>query len=217
MGDLGNNRRRGPAFQHGSVVRLRLRNFMQYSEAELRPGPSLNLVIGANGSGKSSVVNGLALALGAKTAVLGRADSVADFIQLGQEEAELEVELVNSGSRENHVITRAWGRDPKSKTRWTVNGKPATLKEVMALVKRLNVQTDNLCQFLPQDKVHDFSKMNSKELLAKTVDAVADEDLKTDHERYGTGNKVVIHPWSRIGQLVFEFWCFKLFCNFYHE
>ena len=51
-------------YQHGSVVRLFLKDFMQYSEVEMRPGPSLNVVIGPNGAGKSSLVNGLALALG---------------------------------------------------------------------------------------------------------------------------------------------------------
>ena len=51
-------------FQHGSIVRLFLRDFMQYTEMEVKPGPTLNVIIGPNGSGKSSVVNGLALALG---------------------------------------------------------------------------------------------------------------------------------------------------------
>ena len=53
-------------FQHGSIVRLFLRDFMQYTEMEVKPGPTLNVIIGPNGSGKSSVVNGLALALGKK-------------------------------------------------------------------------------------------------------------------------------------------------------
>ena len=43
-------------------------------------------------------------------------------------------------------------------------------------------QTGNLCQFLPQDKVHEFSKMNSKELLYKTVEAVGEPQLKDDQE-----------------------------------
>ena len=51
-------------YQHGSIIRLFLRDFMQYSAAEMRPGPSLNVIIGPNGAGKSSVINGLALALG---------------------------------------------------------------------------------------------------------------------------------------------------------
>lgn len=46
----------------------------------------------------------------------------------------------------------------------------------------MSFQTDNLCQFLPQDKVHDFSKMNPRELLAKTVAAFGEPDLKEDHD-----------------------------------
>jgi hypothetical protein len=42
-----------------------------------------------------------------------------------------------------------------------------------------------LCQFLPQDKVYDFSKMNSKELLTKTVSAFGEPELKQDHDRSG--------------------------------
>merc|ERR1711981_820630 len=78
------------------------------------------------------------------------------------------------------------GKDAKSKTRWTLNKKSSTLKEVNALVKTLNIQTDNLCQFLPQDKVHDFSKMNPKQLLGKTIDAIGETQLKEDHERLKT-------------------------------
>jgi chromosome segregation ATPase len=54
---------------------------------------------------------------------------------------------------------------------------------VRAFVTRLNIQTDNLCQFLPQDKVHEFSKMAPKALMHKTIDAVGEEELKDDHKR----------------------------------
>jgi chromosome segregation ATPase len=60
---------------------------------------------------------------------------------------------------------------------------------VQATAKKLNIQTDNLCQFLPQDKVHDFSKMNSKDLLARTVEAVGDTELKEDHDTLKTLQK----------------------------
>jgi uncharacterized protein (UPF0179 family) len=39
-------------------------------------------------------------------------------------------------------------------------------------VNRLNIQVDNLCQFLPQDKVADFSKMNPQLLLENTEKCV---------------------------------------------
>ena len=172
-----------PDHQPGSICRLYLRNFMQYAECELKPGATLNVILGPNGSGKSSVVNGLALALGSKTAVLGRAELVDDFIRTGCDEAELEVELKGTpDDGENVVIRRRWKRGD-TRTLWTVNGRKSSHKEVLSLVvRKFNIQTDNLCQFLPQDKVHDFSKMNSKELLSKTIDAVGAQQLRSDHE-----------------------------------
>ena len=120
--------------------------------------------------------------------MLGRADDVADFIRIGKSEAEVEVELFNAKDNSgNFVINRKWKiDDSKNKTRWTLNGKVTTGKEVQGLVKQLNIQTDNLCQFLPQDKVHDFSKMNSKQLLGRTIDAIGETQLKEDHERLKT-------------------------------
>ena len=67
-------------------------------------------------------------------------------------------------------------------TSWCLNGQSVIPSKISKLVKGLNIQPENLCQFLPQDKVHDFSKMNSKELLVKTVDAVGDTELKDDHK-----------------------------------
>lgn len=96
----------------------------------------------------------------------------------------MEVELYNKEGR-NIVINRKWSKcdSEKTKTIWTLNGRVTTGKQVTDIVKKLNIQTDNLCQFLPQDKVHDFSKMNSKQLLGRTIDAIGDNQLKDDHEQ----------------------------------
>ena len=37
----------------GSIVRLKFKNFMQYTETEFHCGPNLNTIVGPNGSGKS--------------------------------------------------------------------------------------------------------------------------------------------------------------------
>ena len=93
----------GEFSQAGSVVRLRFKNFMQYSDTEFHLGPNLNVIIGPNGSGKSTIVNGICLGLAGKTSVLGRANSITDFIKLGQEETEVETELFQVEG-ENTVI-----------------------------------------------------------------------------------------------------------------
>jgi len=96
-------------------------------------------VLGPNGSGKSALVNGIALALGAKTSVLGRADSLSEFICYGAESAETEIELHNAFHEgENFVIKRSWGKD--SKSIWQLNGRRATGKDIQKLVDSLNIQ-----------------------------------------------------------------------------
>lgn len=37
----------------------------------------------------------------------------------------------------------------------------------------MNIQLDNLCQFLPQEKVVEFTKMSSQDLLESTEKAVS--------------------------------------------
>ena len=78
-----------------------------------------------------------------------------------------------------HLSVRKWGQDGKSV--WAVNGKKVSQKEVEKIITGLRIQVGNLCQFLPQDKVHDFSRLNSKGLLDSTVDAVGEVDLKEKH------------------------------------
>ena len=48
-------------------------------------------------------------------------------------------------------------------------------------MKSFNIQVDNLCQFLPQDKVAEFAKMTPDELLKKTEHAAADPHLLNWH------------------------------------
>ena len=59
-----------PAGHHpGAIVRVKLTNFVTYSSAEFNPGPSLNMVIGPNGTGKSTLVCAICLGLGWGTQV----------------------------------------------------------------------------------------------------------------------------------------------------
>lgn len=50
--------------QPGSIVRVKLTNFVTYTAVEFYPGPSLNMVIGPNGTGKSTLVCAICLGLG---------------------------------------------------------------------------------------------------------------------------------------------------------
>ncbi|XP_071746620.1 LOW QUALITY PROTEIN: structural maintenance of chromosomes protein 5 [Lepeophtheirus salmonis] len=168
-------------WSHGSIVKVYMKDFMQYGEATFEPGPCLNVILGPNGSGKSTIVNAICLGVGGKAKFLDRAKDPREFIREGAESSELKIELFNdSGS--NWTITRKWStRD--SRTHWLLNGASVLQKNIEALTKELRIQVENLCQFLPQDRVQGFSKMDAKTLLDSTIEAVGEDALKQKHER----------------------------------
>ena len=57
-------RRYQQSYQPGSIVRVKLVNFVTYTAVEFFPGPRLNMVIGPNGTGKSTLVCAICLGLG---------------------------------------------------------------------------------------------------------------------------------------------------------
>lgn len=72
-------------FLDGSIFRVRLHNFLTYTDAEFHPGPRLNLILGPNGTGKSSIVCALCVGLAGSTKVCTQsaADAtVADPVSL---------------------------------------------------------------------------------------------------------------------------------------
>ncbi|KAF0683113.1 Aste57867_24801 [Aphanomyces stellatus] len=164
---------RNSEYVEGSVYRVRLHNFLTYSDAELFPGPRLNLVIGPNGTGKSSIVCALCVGLGGATKVLGRADKMGDFVQHEKESGFTEIELFFKNK--NLVIRRTIYRDHRST--WHVNGKDASQNKVKEVLSKAKIQIDNLCQFLPQDKVGDFSRMSPTQLLRATQAAIGNGEL----------------------------------------
>lgn len=48
----------------GSIVRIKCKGFMTYDMVEFTPGPNLNMILGPNGTGKSSIAAAIAIGLG---------------------------------------------------------------------------------------------------------------------------------------------------------
>lgn len=160
-------------FNPGAIRRVSASNFVTYHQAEFRPGPNLNMIIGPNGTGKSSLVCAICLGLGFHPKHLGRAGTFAEFVKHGKESATIEIELQrrpHEGS--HHVIRLVIYREDNSR-KWAINGRDSTLGAVQSLVKDLQIQIDNLCQFLPQDKVAEFAGMTPVQLLRETLRAAA--------------------------------------------
>ncbi|EGX94858.1 structural maintenance of chromosome complex subunit SmcA [Cordyceps militaris CM01] len=164
-------------FQPGSIVRVLVQNFVTYEKAEFFPGPYLNMVIGPNGTGKSSLVCAICLGLGYSPKHLGRAGSIKEFVKHGREKATVEIELQRRPSdRYNHTVKVQIRRDQNTQ-KWWLNGKETTHKNVQDLVRSLKIQVDNLCQFLPQDRVVEFAASTPVQLLQETIRAAAPEEM----------------------------------------
>lgn len=67
-----------------------------------------------------------------------------------------------------------------------MNGRSVGPKEVANLVKSFAIQVDNLCQFLPQDKVAEFAALTPVELLHSTQRAAAEPEMTEWHNHLKT-------------------------------
>ena len=142
------------------------------------------MVIGPNGTGKSTILCAICLGLGGQPPLLGRADDARTFIKNDQEIAEIEIELAppaNSRNRERHVIKRIIDKNKGSEkgrgvaaSTYFINNQPSKVKLVQKLVSETyRIAIDNLCTFLPQDRVGSFSGFDSKMLLEETEKSVS--------------------------------------------
>ncbi|TVU08593.1 hypothetical protein EJB05_42002, partial [Eragrostis curvula] len=163
----------------GNIVEIELCNFMTYDRIVCRPGPRLNLVVGPNGSGKSSLVCAIALGLAGDPNILGRASSVGAFVKRGEVSGHVKISLRGDTPDDKICITRKI--DNKNKSEWLLNGATVPKKEVIDVIKKFNIQVNNLTQFLPQDRVSEFAKLSPIQLLEETEKAVGDPNLPIQH------------------------------------
>jgi len=81
----------------GIIERVRLENFMCHSNLVWEPNQCVNFVTGKNGSGKSSVLQGLVLGLCGESKSTKRFSKVSEFIKKDTNKATIQVTLRNTG------------------------------------------------------------------------------------------------------------------------
>lgn len=170
-------------FQPGAIIKLRLENFVTYALTEFHLSPSLNMIIGPNGSGKSTFVCAVCLGLAGKPEYIGRSKKIEDFIKNGEERGLIEITLKRDeadndefvSSDHTTKITRILLRS-RRRSDYLINDVPVSEHMVKRLISQLNIQLDNLCQFLSQERVEEFARLKSDKLLIETARSV-DLDL----------------------------------------
>ncbi len=193
---LAGESQQGPdEYLDGSILFIRLKDFVTYDYCEFAPGPRLNMLLGPNGSGKSSIVSAVAIGLGFPTSILGRASNISQFVKFGKERAMVEIHLKarpRGTSVDEHGrllpnapvrrVRRVFGAK-SNLSEWFLDGQRCTKEVIDTLVRGLNIQLGNLCQCLPQDKVSEFAKLSPVELLAATQGAASEpETLEQQRE-----------------------------------
>ena len=207
----------------GSVKGIYMSDFLTYHQnVKVDFGTRVNLVIGPNGNGKSSIVCAIMIGLNGKIKALDRGDDITSFIRNKETHDETEVpqatlmiELVGSKDHGEHrrvfikcVISRekktsifymnrnafeemnilnVWNEKKGEKKHEFVNAdktkeniimKKVNKGEVTNLVRDIfHIDLGNVCQFLPQQAVRDFTNCNSKELLRRTVESILGKDM----------------------------------------
>lgn len=127
----------------GSVVRMKLHNFMTYDFVEFHPGPHLNMILGPNGTGKSSIAAAIAIGLAFPPKIMGRAHDLKSYVKQGSEVAEIEIELKGRRGKRNSIVHRTFSR-ADDKSTFTLNGRNCTRRDILKLVKDYGVQANNL-------------------------------------------------------------------------
>ena len=139
------------------------------------------MVVGANGTGKSTVLNAICLGLGGEPKLLGRADDARGFIKHGKDVATIEIELQstdeadednNSSTVFRRVIDRSKGTQRgrgRGASTYYINGEQVSRDELLEMVQQeYHISLGNMCTFLPQDKVGSFSGLTQQQLLVET-------------------------------------------------
>lgn len=151
----------------GFIKRIELRNFMCHDNFELELGPYMNFIIGRNGAGKSAILTGISVGLGAKATDTSRGSSTRNLIKDGKESARVTVVLSNEGYGaydpkkygKSIVIERKWNRTGtgsytiKNHNGEIMDQKKRTLDDIL---RKFAIQVNNPLSFLSQDGARDF-------------------------------------------------------------
>ena len=158
-----------PGYRRGNLISVEMWNFLTFSHTLIRPGPRMNLVIGPNGTGKSTIVNAVCIAFGGSPRLLGRNPDLGAFVKHGTSEARVEVQIYDPNVEGGVVVVKRVF-DCDGRGYFTLDGKKIGIKEFQAKVNRsYDIQLDNLSQFMPQEKIAEFVNIKPDELLTITV------------------------------------------------
>lgn len=164
----------------GIIQRIKLEHFMCHGELDWEPNKNVNFVTGVNGSGKSSVLQGLVLGLLADSKHTKRYNKLQDFIQKGHNRAIVQVTLKNEG--EDAYKSEVYGPSITFQRTINDNGQSSVFikdskqnivkkstkdarEEGKRILENFRINTDNPIAILQQEEAKELLKVESPENL----------------------------------------------------
>ncbi|KAG7192157.1 Structural maintenance of chromosomes protein 5 [Scheffersomyces spartinae] len=166
-------------YKAGLIIKVIITDFTTYSYGEFKLGPRLNMIVGPNGTGKSTLVAAICLGLGGKLELIKR-KTMKSMIRNGKTRGTIEITLKAANDNDSVVTIKRSFTEKDSE--YTINGELQSETKVRQLVKSLNVQLDNLCHFLPQERVAEFATLSADKLLRETERTMKNGELLQMHE-----------------------------------
>lgn len=138
------------------------------------------MIIGPNGTGKSTFVAAVCLVLGGKIDLIRR-KSTDSMIKSGESQSRIEI-VLSAGEDKPPVTIERVLTLKLTKLKWKIDGSASDAATVSKIVKRLNIQLDNLCHFLPQERVAEFATLSPEKLLLEMERTIGDNTLLEKHQ-----------------------------------
>jgi len=173
--------------QRVSIESVRLRNFLSFYEGVVQFDPGLTVIVGPNGSGKTSIFHALKFALGSNQRE-NRYAKWSDFIRHGATTAE--VELVVRADGKQKKLLRKIDRD--GIPRAYVDGRRVKAAELKSEALRLGFEVDNTLIFMPQERINALREMDPVEVrrlveegtgLAALRDRIAVQETEVSQDK----------------------------------
>lgn len=112
---------------------------------------------------------------------MGRGTTLGSFVKQGYNDGFIEIELKGRKGESNITIQRQLNKKDMRTLKFTLNGENVSGKKITDCVEGLGIQVNNLCSFLPQDKVAEFAQMTPQTLLKATEQAAGNKNLLEWH------------------------------------
>lgn len=159
----------------GVVDYVEMWNFMTYTHQKVVLGPNINFIYGRNGSGKSSVLAALIVALGGKSSATDRGSSVKGLIKNGTTNAKIAIAIHNTGSEAyqhaiygDKIIIERYLANGSGKQGYEIRNakravKATSKEEVLRITDHFNIQVENPLCILTQEMSKSFIRTSSDE------------------------------------------------------